>query len=102
MELGTRAVSAELVLLPVSSASGGCPEFRGTSVAARCASGCDDLLILHGGGGSSGDFGVERGAQLGQVQVTVDAAELLAGLDHARGAPAQRHLPVPPALDVGR
>src|SRR3954451_20978429 len=27
----------------------GCPEVRGTSVAARCASGCDDLLILHGG-----------------------------------------------------
>jgi hypothetical protein len=42
-------------------------------VAARCASGCDDL-ILHGGGDSSGDFGVERGAQLGQVQVTVDGS----------------------------
>src|SRR4051794_29522476 len=80
----------------------GCPAFRGTSVAAHGASGCDDLLIVHGGADSSGDFGVERGAQLGQVQVTVDPTELLAGLDHAGGAPAQRHLPVAPALDVGR
>jgi hypothetical protein len=32
------------------------------------------------------------------VQVAVDAAELLAGLDHAGGAPAQRHLPVAPAV----
>src|SRR3954447_20986690 len=71
-----------------TSAQRGCPEFRGTSVAARCASGCDDLLIVHGGWDSSGDFGVERGAQLGQVQVAVDPAELLAGLDHAGGAPA--------------
>src|SRR3954467_2156367 len=85
-----------------TSAGGGCPEFRRTSVAARCASGCDDFLIVHGGADSSGDFGVERGAQLRQVQVAVDAAELLAGLEHAGGAPAQRHLPVAPALDVGR
>jgi len=28
--------------------------------------------------------------------------ELLAGFDHAGGAPAQRHLPVGPALHVGR
>src|SRR3954468_1280439 len=35
----------------------GCPDFRRTSVAARCASGCDDLLILHGGGDGSGDLG---------------------------------------------
>ena len=35
------------------------------------------------------------------MQVTVDAAELFAGLDHAGGAPAQRHLPVAPAFDVG-
>jgi len=34
------------------------------------------------------------------VEVTVDAAELLAGLDHPGRAPAQRHLPVAPALDV--
>jgi len=34
------------------------------------------------------------------VQVTVDTAELLAGLDHPGGAPVLRHLPVPPALDV--
>jgi hypothetical protein len=35
------------------------------------------------------------------MQVTVDATELLARLDHASGAPAQRHLPVARALDVG-
>jgi hypothetical protein len=35
------------------------------------------------------------------MQVAVDAAELLAGLDHPGGAPAQRHLPVAPAFDVG-
>jgi hypothetical protein len=32
--------------------------------------------------------------------VTVDPAELPASLDHAGGAPAQRHLSVAPALDV--
>src|SRR3954449_3875265 len=66
------------------------------------SSGCDDLLILHGGWDSCGDFGVECGAQLRQVQVTVDPAELLACFEHAGGAPAQRHLTVAPALDVGR
>lgn len=45
----------------------GCPEFRRTSVAARCESGCDDLLIMHGGCDSSGDLGVERGAEFRQV-----------------------------------
>jgi hypothetical protein len=34
--------------------------------------------------------------------VAVDAAELFAGLEHAGGAAAQRHLPVAPALDVAR
>ena len=34
------------------------------------------------------------------MQVTVHSAELLAGLDHPGRAPAQRHLPVAPALDV--
>jgi hypothetical protein len=42
----------------------------------------------------------QRGAQRPQVQVAVDTAELLARLDHAGGAPAQRHLPIAPALDV--
>jgi hypothetical protein len=32
----------------------------------------------------------------------VDAAELLAGLDHPCGAPAQRHRAVAPALDIAR
>ncbi len=54
-------------------------------MAARCASGWHDLLILHDGCDSSGDFGVERGAELGQVQVDVDTAELVASLDHAGG-----------------
>jgi hypothetical protein len=57
-------------------------------------------VILHEGSDSFGGLALERGAQCGQVQMTVEAAELLAGLDHAGGAPAQRHLPVAPALDV--
>jgi hypothetical protein len=47
-----------------------------------------------------GCFGFERAAQCGQVQVAVDAAELLAGLDHTGGAPAQHHLPVAPTFYV--
>jgi len=55
------------------------------------------------GGGTDrlGDL-LQRVAQGSQVHVTVDAAELLTGLDHPGGAPAQRHLPVAPALDVAR
>ena len=34
------------------------------------------------------------------MEVAVDPAELLAGFDHAGGAPAQRHLSVSPAFDV--
>ncbi len=56
-----------------------------------CRIGSDSLARRHA---------VEGGPQSGQVQVAVDAAELLAGFDHAGGAPAQRHLPVPPAFDV--
>jgi hypothetical protein len=40
------------------------------------------------------------GAQLGQVQVAVDPAERVRGPGHSGSAPAQRHLPVPPPLDV--
>src|ERR1700674_4532946 len=47
-----------------------------------------------------GGLALERGAEWRQVQVTVDAAELLAGLDHPGRAPAQRHLRVAPTLDV--
>jgi predicted enzyme related to lactoylglutathione lyase len=36
------------------------------------------------------------------VEVAVDAVELLAGLDHPGGAPAQRHVPVLPVLHVAR
>src|SRR6476620_3216561 len=39
-------------------------------------------------------------AQRSQVHVAVHAAELLAGLDHPGGAPAQRHLSVAPALTL--
>ena len=45
---------------------------------------------------------VERGAQRGQVQVAVDAAELAAGFDHSGGAPAQCHVAVLPVLHVHR
>jgi hypothetical protein len=46
------------------------------------------------------DFTLQRCAKRCQVPVAVDAAELLAGLDHRGGAPAQCHLPGAPALDV--
>src|SRR6266487_3794646 len=42
----------------------------------------------------------ERGAEFRQVQAAVDTAELVIGFEHPGGAPAQRHGPVPPALDV--
>jgi hypothetical protein len=35
-----------------------------------------------------------------QVQVAVDAADLVAGFEHPGGTSAQRHLPIPVALDV--
>lgn len=54
------------------------------------------MIIAHDWSDVFGGFAFERGAQRGQVQVTVHAAELLAGLDHPGRAPAQRHLPVPP------
>src|SRR5512133_1589436 len=56
---------------------------------------------MTGGTDRFGDL-LERVAQRPQVHVPVDAAELLAGLDHPGGAPAQRHLPVAPVLDVAR
>lgn len=37
---------------------------------------------------------------MGEVQVAVDAAELLASLGHPSGAPAQCHLSVLPVIDV--
>jgi len=40
-----------------------------------------------------GDMPLEGGSQRWQEQVAVDAAELLACLDQASGAPAQRHRP---------
>ena len=45
---------------------------------------------------------VERGYQLGKVDVAVDAAEALLGRQHARGGPSQAHRRVPPARDVPR
>jgi hypothetical protein len=61
--LPSAAVAVRLLALSSPRDWGGCPEFRRTSVAAGCASGCDDLLILHDGCDGSGDFGVEGGAQ---------------------------------------
>lgn len=52
------------------------------------------------GADSFGGLAFERGAGYRQVQVTVHTAELPVGLDHPGRAPAQRHPPVPPALDV--
>jgi hypothetical protein len=43
---------------------------------------------------------VERGAQGREVEVAVDAAELLGRLAHPGGHPTQHHLPVASALDV--
>ena len=43
-------------------------------------------------------MGFEGGAEFRQVQVAVDAAELVIGFEHPGGALAQRHRPVPPAL----
>ena len=42
----------------------------------------------------------ESGAEFRQVQVAVDAAELVIGLEHPGGAPAQGYGLIPPALDV--
>lgn len=42
-----------------------------------------------------GDGGLDaRGAEFRQVEVAVDAAELVIGFEHPGGAPAQRHRPV--------
>lgn len=79
---------------------GGCPEVRGTSVAARWCSG-GLFLILAGGCDGAGGVSVEGGAQCWEVEVAVDPSELLGGLAHPGGAPAQRHLSVTPSLDVG-
>src|SRR6188472_1321282 len=49
-----------------------------------------------------GALRIEGGAERGQVQVAVDAAELLAGLDPADGAPAQCHGAVLPVLHFAR
>jgi hypothetical protein len=38
-----------------------------------------------------GEVRVERGAEPGQVHVTFDLAELVTGLEHPGGTPAQSH-----------
>jgi hypothetical protein len=68
--------------IDVPTGSGGCPEFCGTSVAAPSASGCAHLIIVHDGYDRFGSLALESYSQCRQVQVTVDAAELLAGLRH--------------------
>jgi len=57
------------------------------------------VIIVHYGCDRFGGLAFKRGAKSGQVLVAVDAAELFAGLDHAGGAQAQRHLPIVPAFD---
>ena len=47
-----------------------------------------------------GDMPFESGSQGPEMEVTVDPAELLAGFDHACGAPAQCHRSVLPVFDV--
>jgi len=47
------------------------------------------------------DMLVKRAPKSSQVQVPVDAAELLAGFGHASGAPAQCHVPGLPVLGSG-
>ena len=54
------------------------------------ATGCNGLL----------DMVFEGGAQRLQMQMPVHPSELLLGLDHARRAPPQSHLPIAPVLYV--
>jgi len=54
-------------------------------------------VIMAGGSDSFGDLAFEGRAQAREVQVAVDATELLAGLDHPGCAPAHRQVPVAPA-----
>ncbi len=49
---------------------------------------------------AAGGDALEFGGEFHQVQVAVDPPRLPAGLVQAGGAPAQRHPPVSPALDV--
>ena len=52
---------------------------------------CVDILI---------EVRIEHGAEFRQVQMAVDAAELVICFERPGGAPAQRHLPASPPLDV--
>ena len=64
-------------------------------------SGGDHGFILTDGiAGFGGGVFVESAPERGQVEVSVHAAELLAGLGHAGGAPAQRHVAGLPVFDV--
>ncbi|MDT5318996.1 MAG: hypothetical protein QOD88_1518 [Mycobacterium sp.] len=47
-------------------------------MAARCASGCAHFVIVHAGSDRFGSLALESCSECRQVQVTVDAAELLA------------------------
>jgi hypothetical protein len=84
---------------------GGCSASNRTSVAVRMI--VRRRLRVHHDGADSlrGALRIEGGAERGQVQLAVDAAELLAGLDPAGGAPARCHgavLPVRHSARVGR
>jgi hypothetical protein len=58
------------------------------------------LIVLVGSDVSGSDMPFERGSQCPEMEVAVDPAELGAGFGHTSGAPAQRHLSIPPAFDV--
>ena len=65
----------------------GCPEFRGTWVAARWCSGCF-FLIMAGGRDSAGGVIVEGPSEGSEVEVSVDASELFGGFWPSGGDPA--------------
>src|ERR1700694_5079765 len=58
------------------------------------------VLMVLGGCDGFGDVSVQGGAKGGKVHEAVDPTELSGRLVHGRRAPAQRHLPVPPAFHV--
>ncbi len=59
------------------------------------------LSVAVGADSLACDMPFECGPERWEVQVAVDRAELLGRLDHARGAPAQRHLCVWPVTMKG-
>jgi hypothetical protein len=59
--------------------------------------GCADSF---GSGGVRVGVSVQRGNELRHLLVALDPAERALRVEHARGGPAQHHLPVAPVGDV--